>query len=163
MRYIGEDGRPSAPRPDELSDDDLRKLFSWMVLLRTFDERAVALQRQGRIGTYPMFWGEEATQAGVLMACRDEDWIFPSYRQGVIAILRGLAPSIPLKYRRGYGGTTGFWNPRDFRVGPSVVPIATQIPRGRRRVGGQDPQRPRRARSSSSATERRRRATSTKG
>ena len=99
-----------------------------MVLLRTFDERAVALQRQGRIGTYPMFWGEEATQSGVMLACRDEDWIFPSYRQGVIAILRGLNASIPLKYRRGYGGGSGFWNPRDFRVGPSVVPIATQIP-----------------------------------
>jgi len=99
-----------------------------MVLLRVFDERAVALQRQGRIGTYPLFWGEEATQAGALFALRDEDWVFPSYRQGVIAILRGLAPSVPLKYRRGYGGHEGFWNPRDFRVGPSIVPIATQIP-----------------------------------
>jgi pyruvate dehydrogenase E1 component alpha subunit len=127
LRYIGDPDNPGSP-PEGLTDDDLLRLFAWMVLLRTFDERAVALQRQGRIGTYPLFWGEEATQAGALFACADEDWVFPSYRQGVIAILRGLAPSVPLKYRRGYGGSHGFWNPRDYRVGPSVVPIATQIP-----------------------------------
>jgi pyruvate dehydrogenase E1 component alpha subunit len=128
LRFIGGPDDPGSPRPSELSDEDLLRLFAWMVLLRTFDERAVALQRQGRIGTYPMFWGEEATQAGALFACGDADWVFPSYRQGVIAILRGLAASVPLKYRRGYGGSHGFWNPRDHRVGPSVVPIATQIP-----------------------------------
>jgi pyruvate dehydrogenase E1 component alpha subunit len=128
LTYIGDVKHPGRPRPEELNDEQLLRLFGWMVLLRTFDERAVSLQRQGRIGTYPMFWGEEATQAGALLACSDDDWIFPSYRQGVIAILRGLAPSVPLKYRRGYGGSEGFWNPRDFRVGPSVVPIATQIP-----------------------------------
>jgi pyruvate dehydrogenase E1 component alpha subunit len=114
--------------PDHLTADDLIALYTWLVRLRSFDERAVALQRQGRIGTYPPFWGEEATQAGPLYACRDEDWLFPSYRQNAIGILRGLSPSVPLRYRRGLGGREGFWNPRALRVAPICIPIATHLP-----------------------------------
>ena len=114
--------------PEGLGGDDLVTIYSWLVRLRTFDERAVALQRQGRIGTYPLFWGEEATQAGPLFACRDEDWVFPSYRQNAIGILRGLPPSVPLLYRRGCGGPHGFWNPRTYRVAPICIPIGTHLP-----------------------------------
>ena len=35
-----------------------------MVLLRTYDERSVVYHRQGRIGTYAIFWNHEAMQAG---------------------------------------------------------------------------------------------------
>jgi pyruvate dehydrogenase E1 component alpha subunit len=114
--------------PKGLDDDDLLTLYTWLLRLRAFDERAVALQRQGRIGTYPPFWGEEASQAGPLFACRDEDWVFPSYRQNAIGILRGLPPSVPLLYRRGLGGHHGFWNPRRYRVAPICIPIATHLP-----------------------------------
>jgi pyruvate dehydrogenase E1 component alpha subunit len=113
---------------DALGHEGMLQIYRWMVLLRTFDERAVSLQRQGRLGTYPMFWGEEATQAGPLYACAEDDWVFPSYRQGAIGILRGLPPSVILKYRRGFGGTHGFWNPRRLRVGPSTISIATHLP-----------------------------------
>jgi pyruvate dehydrogenase E1 component alpha subunit len=129
LRFIGDgDGTPDQPLPEELGASGALEIFRNMVLLRTFDERAVALQRQGRLGTYPMFWGEEATQAGPLHACDDSDWVFPSYRQGAIGILRGLSPSTIFKYRRGFGGTHGFWNPRELRVGPSTVAIATHLP-----------------------------------
>jgi pyruvate dehydrogenase E1 component alpha subunit len=128
MRYMADKEAPDLPAPDELDRHDLLEMFRWMVLLRTFDERAVSLQRQGRLGTYPMFWGEEATQAGPLYACRPDDWVFPSYRQGAIGILRGLPPSTIYKYRRGFGGRHGFWNTRELRVGPSIVSIATHLP-----------------------------------
>ncbi|HEX2051100.1 MAG TPA: thiamine pyrophosphate-dependent enzyme [Actinomycetota bacterium] len=123
-RVVGDD----QPPPEGLDGARLRTLFEWMVLLRTFDERAVALQRQGRIGNYPMFAGEEATQAGPLLALRDSDWVFPSYRQNAIGILRGLRPSTPLKYRRGLGGPDGFWDARRYRVAPVCIPIATHLP-----------------------------------
>jgi pyruvate dehydrogenase E1 component alpha subunit len=119
---------PISTVPERLDDDNLLTIYTWLLRLRAFDERAVALQRQGRIGTYPPFWGEEATQVGPLFACRDEDWVFPSYRQNAIGILRGLPPSVPLLYRRGLGGDHGFWNPRRFRVAPICIPIATHIP-----------------------------------
>lgn len=129
VRIIGNgSGLPDGPVPEGLLEKDLIELFRSLVLLRTFDERAVALQRQGRIGTYALYWGEEATQAGALLACEEADWVFPSYRQNAIGILRGIAPSTVLAWWRGYGGTHGFWNPRDHKVAPICVPIATHLP-----------------------------------
>jgi TPP-dependent pyruvate/acetoin dehydrogenase alpha subunit len=127
LRFISDGESDHVPPPEGLDAEELVRVFRWMVLLRTFDERAVALQRQGRLGTYPMFWGEEATQAGPLAACSSRDWVFPSYRQGAIGILRGLPPSTIFKYRRGFGGGHGFWNPRELRVGPSIVSIGTHL------------------------------------
>ena len=129
LRIIG-DGRglADAAVPEGLAEKDLVELFRWLVLLRTFDERAVALQRQGRIGTYALYWGEEGTQAGALYACEDGDWVYPSYRQNAIGILRGVPASTVLAWWRGYGGVHGFWNPREHRVGPICVPIATHLP-----------------------------------
>ena len=129
LRVIG-DGRdhPDGPIPDGLTEKDLIELFRWLVLLRTFDERAVALQRQGRIGTYALYWGEEGTQAGPLYACDENDWVFPSYRQNSIGVLRGVPAATILAWWRGYGGEHGFYNPREHRTGPICVPIATHLP-----------------------------------
>jgi pyruvate dehydrogenase E1 component subunit alpha len=129
LRVIGDGGDvPDAPVPYGLGDKDLLELFRWLVLLRTFDLRAIALQRQGRIGTYALYWGEEATQAGALYACEEPDWVFPSYRQNAIGILRGVPAATVLSWWRGYGGDHGFYNPREHRVGPICVPIATHLP-----------------------------------
>ena len=129
LRYLGDGGdMPDRSLPEGLADEDLVEIFRAMSLLRTFDERAVALQRQGRIGTYPSFWGEESIQAGALQALDGDDWLFPSYRQSAVAILRGLDPSTIYKYRRGYGGTHGFWDARAYRVAPMTVAIGTQLP-----------------------------------
>ena len=129
LRYIGDGSRlPDAEPPAGLAEKDLVELYRWLVLLRTFDERAVALQRQGRIGTYALYWGEEATQAGALYAMDEADWVFPSYRQNAVGILRGVSPATVLAWWRGYGGKHGFWNPREHKVGPICVPIATHLP-----------------------------------
>jgi pyruvate dehydrogenase E1 component alpha subunit len=129
LRIIGDGAElDDGPVPDALSDKDLIEIYRWLVLLRTFDERAVALQRQGRIGTYALYWGEEATQAGTLYALEENDWIFPSYRQNSIGILRGVPASVILAWWRGFGGEHGFYNPREYRTGPICVPIATHLP-----------------------------------
>jgi pyruvate dehydrogenase E1 component alpha subunit len=129
LRIIGDGANvPDGAVPDGLGDKELVELYRWLVLLRTFDERAVALQRQGRIGTYALYWGEEGTQAGPLFACSENDWVFPSYRQNAIGVLRGVPVSTILAWWRGYGGKLGFYNPREHRVGPICVPIATHLP-----------------------------------
>ena len=64
--------------PDGLTESDLLELYRRMVLLRTYDERSVVYHRQGRIGTYAIFWNHEAIQAGATFALTDDDWIFPS-------------------------------------------------------------------------------------
>ena len=129
LRYIGDGSSlPDAQPPEGLTEKNLLDMYRWLVLLRTFDERAVALQRQGRIGTYALYWGEEGTQAGALYAMDDVDWVFPSYRQNAIGMLRGVSPATILAWWRGYGGQHGFYNPREHRVGPICVPIATHLP-----------------------------------
>ena len=129
LRIIG-DGleQRDRPPPEELTEKDLVALFRSLVILRTFDERAVSLQRQGRLGTYAMYWGEEATHAGPLYACNDIDWLFPTYRQNSIGVLRGVRPATILAWWRGYGGAHGFYQVREHRVAPICVPIATHLP-----------------------------------
>jgi len=58
---------------------------------RTYDRsRSVVYHRQGRIGTYAIFWNHEAIQAGATFALEDDDWIFPSYRESAIGLVRGM-------------------------------------------------------------------------
>jgi pyruvate dehydrogenase E1 component alpha subunit len=121
-------GEKGKALPDSLKGDFLVELLNGMIVLRAFDERAVRLQRQGRIGNYPPCWGEEGAQVGPLFACDDADWIFPSYRQQALPILRGVEPATILRYRRGIGGPLGFWAPREHRCAPISISIATHLP-----------------------------------
>ena len=112
--------------PDGLEERDLRELHRRMVLLRVFDERAVVYHRQGRIGTYAIFWNHEAMQAGSVYALDRNDWIFPSYRESAIGLLRGMPVSTVLSWWRGH--PAGWWNPLDFNVASICVPIAPHVP-----------------------------------
>ncbi len=95
-RVIG-DGEDVADREvDGLSERDLLELYRDLVLLRTYDERSVVYHRQGRIGTYAIYWNHEAMQAGSVFALNRADWIFPSYRESAIGLLRGMPPATVL-------------------------------------------------------------------
>ena len=109
-----------------LDDGDLVELYRQLVLLRTYDERSVVYHRQGRIGTYAIFWNHEAMQAGAVFALEDEDWIFPSYRESAIGLLRGMPAKTILSWWRGH--PAGWWNPADYNVGSICVPIGTHVP-----------------------------------
>src|SRR6476619_4464379 len=112
--------------PDGLTESDLLELYRRMVLLRTYDERSVVYHRQGRIGTYAIFWNHEAIQAGATFALSDDDWIFPSYRESAIGLVRGMPVETILQWWRGH--PSGWWNPADWNLASIAVPIATQIP-----------------------------------
>jgi pyruvate dehydrogenase E1 component alpha subunit len=111
---------------DGLGEQELLDLYRSMVLLRTHDERCLVYHRQGRIGTFAMFWNHEAMQVGSVHALDDADWIFPSYRESAIGLLRGIPPATVLNWWRGH--PAGWWNPADYNVASICVPIATQIP-----------------------------------
>jgi len=125
-RVIGDGAAIPDGEVDGLSHDDLLALYRNLVLLRTYDERSVIYHRQGRIGTYAIFWNHEAMQAGAVHALADEDWIFPSYRESAIGLLRGLPPATVLSWWRGH--PAGWWNPEDYRVASICVPIGTHVP-----------------------------------
>jgi pyruvate dehydrogenase E1 component alpha subunit len=109
-----------------LDDADLLELYRRMVLLRVFDERAVVYHRQGRIGTYAIAWNHEAIQAGATFALDDGDWIFPSYRESPIGLVRGIPPATILQWWRGH--PSGWWNPLEWNVASICVPIGTHVP-----------------------------------
>jgi pyruvate dehydrogenase E1 component subunit alpha len=111
---------------DGLGEQDLLALYRSMILLRTYDERSLVYHRQGRIGTYAIFWNHEAMQAGSVHALSDDDWIFPSYRESAIGLLRGMPPATVLHWWRGH--PAGWWNPADYNVASICVPIATHVP-----------------------------------
>jgi pyruvate dehydrogenase E1 component alpha subunit len=110
---------------DGLGEQELLDLYRSMVLLRTYDERSLVYHRQGRIGTYAIFWNHEAMQAGSVHALDDVDWIFPSYRESAIGLLRGMPPATILHWWRGH--PAGWWSPADYNVASISVPIATQV------------------------------------
>jgi pyruvate dehydrogenase E1 component alpha subunit len=111
---------------DGVGEQGLLDLYRSMVLLRTYDERSLVYHRQGRIGTYAIFWNHEAMQAGSVHALGDEDWIFPSYRESAVGLLRGMPPATVLHWWRGH--PAGWWNPADYNVASICVPIATHVP-----------------------------------
>src|ERR1700675_1463225 len=89
-RVIGDGPAITDGEVDGLPDHGLIELYRGMVLLRTYDERSVVYHSQGRIGTYAIFWNHEAMQAGAVHALERQDWIFPSYRESAIGLLRGM-------------------------------------------------------------------------
>jgi pyruvate dehydrogenase E1 component alpha subunit len=125
-RVIGDGAAVPDGEVEGLGQDDLLALYRSLVLLRTYDERSLVYHRQGRIGTYAIFWGHEAMQAGAAHALGPRDWIFPAYRESAIGLLRGISASTVLSWWRGH--PAGWWNPREYNVASICVPIATQVP-----------------------------------
>ncbi|MBI5849612.1 MAG: pyruvate dehydrogenase (acetyl-transferring) E1 component subunit alpha [Planctomycetes bacterium] len=82
------DGKAGRDKDPNLTPELLKRLYEVMVTTRVLDERALALQRQGRIGFYLQALGQEASHVGAAAALRDSDWLFPAYRQPGIPLLR---------------------------------------------------------------------------
>lgn len=78
----------------DLTPDELRGLYRDMVLTRRFDAEATALQRQGELGLWASLLGQEAAQIGSGRALRDDDYVFPTYREHGVAWCRGSTPPI---------------------------------------------------------------------
>jgi pyruvate dehydrogenase E1 component alpha subunit len=125
-RVIGDGETVPDGEVEGLEERDLLELYRSMVLLRTYDERSVVFHRQGRIGTYAIFWNHEAMQAGSVYALEREDWIFPSYRESAIGLLRGMPVATVLSWWRGH--PAGWWNPLEYNVASICVPIGTHVP-----------------------------------
>lgn len=106
--------------------DELTRIYRFMLLTRTFDGKAIALQRTGKMGTYGSILGQEAVSVGLGAAMRPEDVLLPTYREYGALFQRGVAMDEILRYWGGDERGMCFANqPHDF---PMSVPIATQMP-----------------------------------
>ncbi len=72
VQILDEKGNVDKKLEPKLSDEELRDLYRWMVIERVFDSTALALQREGRIGTYAQSFGEEAMHVGATFAALEQ-------------------------------------------------------------------------------------------
>jgi pyruvate dehydrogenase E1 component alpha subunit len=97
------------PYLDRLSEDDYLRFYRDMFVMRTFDVEAANLQRQGQLALWVPSHGQEAAQVGSAYATRPQDHVFPSYREHVVGMIRGLDLNNILRMLRGV--TLGGWDP----------------------------------------------------
>lgn len=90
IRVLNDDGSLDPSRDPRLSVDEVVALYKAMVRTRLLDDRLVTLQRQGRIGFHIGSLGEEASILGSAFAMREQDWLFPCYREFSAALWRGM-------------------------------------------------------------------------
>ncbi|MGI5469746.1 pyruvate dehydrogenase (acetyl-transferring) E1 component subunit alpha [Streptomyces sp. CA-132043] len=108
----------------DLSADELRGLYRDMVLTRKFDAEATTLQRQGELGLWPSLLGQEAAQIGSGRALRDDDYVFPTYREHGVAWCRGVDPTNLLGMFRGVNH--GGWDPNSNNFHLYTIVIGSQ-------------------------------------
>jgi pyruvate dehydrogenase E1 component alpha subunit len=113
--------------PDFARDGEaLRTLYAAMVRTRTFDAKAIALQRTGRLGTYASSLGQEAISVGVASAMTEADVFLPSFREHGGQMWRGVALEELFLYWGGdERGNNSAKARQDF---PACIPVASQFP-----------------------------------
>jgi pyruvate dehydrogenase E1 component alpha subunit len=128
LEILDTEGRVDSDLMPEIDPSRIRDLYRDMVLMRTFDSKALKLQRQGRMGTWPPIKGQEAVQAGVALAMGESDWLIPAFREHGIMVLRGVP--LHLVYAYWAGGERGSCFPEDVRCFPVAVPVGSQWQHG---------------------------------
>lgn len=93
---------------------------------RRYNVQATALTKQGRLAVYPSSTGQEACEVAAALALQERDWLFPSYRDTLAVVARGVDPVEALTLLRG-DWHTGY-DPYEHRVAPLSTPLATQLP-----------------------------------
>ncbi|MFI0366808.1 pyruvate dehydrogenase (acetyl-transferring) E1 component subunit alpha [Actinomadura sp. 1N219] len=126
VRFLTDSGaavrkRTNYPMPDT---ELLRRAFRAMIVGRRFDAQATALTKQGRLAVYPSSHGQEACQVGAALVLDDGDWLFPTYRESVALVTRGIDPVEVLSLLR--GDSHCGYDPRRHHTAPQCTPLATQ-------------------------------------
>jgi pyruvate dehydrogenase E1 component alpha subunit len=86
----------------ELTDEQLRELMWRMVYTRIWDQRALSLNRQGRLGFYAPVAGQEASMLASEYAMDKGDWLLPSYRDIPQLVWHGMPLYKAFLYSRGH-------------------------------------------------------------
>jgi pyruvate dehydrogenase E1 component alpha subunit len=126
VRLIDQDGVPHEHPLYRLpSKDALLDGYVQLIKGRRINDQASALVRQGRLAVYPSSHGQEACQVAATMVLSDGDWLFPTYRDTVSIMSRGVDPIETLTLLRGdwHSG----YDPYARNVAPQSTPLATQL------------------------------------
>jgi 2-oxoisovalerate dehydrogenase E1 component alpha subunit len=111
---------------EQITKELVMTFYRHLIRTRTFDRKCVSLQRQGRIGTYAPYEGQEACQVGSALALKEGDWLFPTYRDHGATMTFGHSLKHILLYWN--GRNEGCIPQKGKKILPPSVPIATQLP-----------------------------------
>jgi len=128
VQVLDEKGKVDKKLEPKLKKEELKEVYKWMVLERTFDNTALKLQREGRIGTYAQSLGEEATHVGSMFATKESDWVFTDYREHIAYLMRGVKAGDLFTF---WGGSEdGMKLPEKSNIFPYCIPVGTQTLHG---------------------------------
>ena len=117
------DGNIDAALEPQIDNDELLKLYRFMVLTRVLDERMIRMQRQGKLGTFAPCRGQEATQIGYIQPIQKDDLVVPSYRAPGAQIWRGWSIAQVLLFWNGY--ELGARPPQGVNDLPIAIPVGS--------------------------------------
>ncbi len=126
LEILDEEGNADKTLMPGLSGGEIKHIYEMMLLSRAFDERALQLQREGRLGTYASIRGQEAAQVASAFAAEKTDWIFPSFRETGVQITMGYPLYMLFQYWS--GDERGMKCPGGLNVFPVCVPVGTHLP-----------------------------------
>ncbi len=126
LQYLDAQGKPLSDNLPAFANDTelLRTLYTQMNLLRVFDAKAYAMQRTGKMGTYPASLGQEAIGIGYGSVMTKEDVLVPYYRSTGGLLQHGVTMAEILTYWGGDERGSDFSQAKQDL--PIAVPIATQ-------------------------------------
>lgn len=126
-RFLDEHGKAVQELPAFARDTgELVALYRWMVLMRAYDAKAVALQRTGQLGTFASMLGQEAINAGIGSAMTKEDVFLMTYRENGVQLMRGVTLKELFLYWGGDERGCDYARPRgDFPICITIAAHAT--------------------------------------
>ena len=125
LRAEGEQGTEPGHEYPVPGDAELLAAYERLVVGRRVNDQNSALVRQGRMAVYPSSHGQEACQVAAALCLSEGDWMFPTYRDAVAVMTRGVDPVQVMTIFRGdwHGG----FNPLEHKVGIQCTPLTTQL------------------------------------
>ena len=125
LQILDENGSCDESLMPKISSEDIKKMYEMLILIRVFDQKAFNMQRQGRLGTYIQFKGQEACQIGSAAVLEDKDWVFPMYRNSGLLIAR-KHPIVQI-FQYWNGDERGMKSPDNVNNFPIAIPVGTHI------------------------------------
>jgi pyruvate dehydrogenase E1 component alpha subunit len=123
MQILDESGKCDEKLMPRLSNNDIKKIYGAMLLTRTFDKKAINLQRQGRLGTYASVKGQEATQVIASLLFKKEDFVFPAFREHGVFLSLGFSPT--MLFQSWGGDERGMKVPKEMNIFPVSIPVGS--------------------------------------
>ncbi len=128
VQFLDHQGRRVQVFNDDYPEPSAEQLvagYTAMVIGRRFDVQATALAKQGRLAVFPSARGQEACQVSAMLALSSDDWAFPTYRDSMALVTRGIDPVEVLTSP--HGAAHCGYDPRASRTAPQATPLATQL------------------------------------